>query len=282
MENGFKLSPSQLVTFAFCPKKYYYRYVLNIKEPSSPHMVRGTILHKVIETFYNTENLLGDTGDWHWDSKKFFAEMTRILDEEWVKIGTEYENAFVSEEQKQKFYHETKDFLDFHSTKLAFALHTKKEELDPDSRWYQAEIKKHFYPKDREAFIQNDEIQGYIDKVINLYGNGVAIIDFKTSKSSLPSFIDEGHLLQLKAYAYLWNLQHGQVPKYVGIEYMRSGNTIFYPITTADLDEVDKLITTVKSARETNSFPQTKQRLCDWCFYKDRCFTEEKTKEVLQ
>ena len=245
--------------------------MLNIKEPNSVHMVRGTILHKVIENFYNTENLLADIGDWHWDAKKFFAEMVRILDEEWAKIGAEYEDIFTNKEQKDEFYHETKDFLDFHSTKLAFALHKKKSELDPDSRWYETEIKKHFFPKDREAFIENDEIMGYIDKVINLYGNGVAIIDFKTSKSGLPSFIDEGHLLQLKAYAYLWNLKHGQVPKFVGIEYMRSGNTIFYPITKQDLDEVDKLITKLKEARDTNNFLVNRQRLCDWCYYKDRC-----------
>lgn len=280
-KRDFKLSPTQLVTYDFCPRKYYYRYIRGIKEPASPHLVRGKIFHKVIEIFFGSVDIMEKDferrgiKEWKVQAESFEKLFFSILNGEWKKIGkiSEYEDVFKSEEEKKKFYEETKEFLEFYSYKIAFSLMKKKDELDPGSKYYDLEIKRHFYPKHREQFLEDDDMMGYIDKVIGLFGDGVAIIDVKTSKSRLPSFINRGHLLQLKSYAYMWFKKKNVIPKFVGIEYVRTGNTVFYPLKKSDLDDVEKIITELKNNRGkgVTCFPKKEGKLCGWCFFNKFC-----------
>jgi len=66
----------------------------------------------------------------------------------------------------------------------------------------------------------------------------------------------------------------GVVPKYVGIEYVRSGNSMYYEIDEADLKEIESVIKEMKACRTMEQHPMKPQRLCEWCYFKDKCYLE--------
>lgn len=273
-----------MVMYSFCPRKYFYRYIKCIKEPPTPHMVRGRMFHRIIERFFEEEDIMKNIPKnlgWKDQAHMFELVFFAILEQEWDKIGSaDYPDTFESVEQKSEFYEQTKEFLEFYAYKLAYALAKKKEELDSESQYYELDIKRHFYPKHREQLVENDNMKGFIDKVVGLFGKGVAIIDIKTSKVRLPDFIDRSHLLQLKAYAYLWLGRTGDLPRFVAIEYVRNGSTVFYPITLVDMEEVEALISELNEKKQSGDielFPKKEGKLCGWCFYKGMCDGEKKT-----
>lgn len=51
-DEELKLSPSAAKTFLKCPKKYYFKNLLNLKEPSVFAANYGNIVHSIMEVFY--------------------------------------------------------------------------------------------------------------------------------------------------------------------------------------------------------------------------------------
>lgn len=47
------LSPSAIDMYLKCPKKYEYHYVLGISTPKTAALIKGSAIHKGIETYYN-------------------------------------------------------------------------------------------------------------------------------------------------------------------------------------------------------------------------------------
>lgn len=254
-----------------CSRKFYYKYLENIPEPETAETVRGTIFHKVLQDFYMVIDVKSYS-KLHWDdiASSFEKILEQLFETEWAKIGADYNDVFA--DKKEEFYKETKEFLKFYAFKEAFRLHEIFKQNNIDDRWFNENIARGFFPKDREMFIDIEEMHGYVDKTINIFGRGVGIVDYKTSKSPLPHYIDSSHLLQLKAYAYLLKRKTGQLPYHVSIYYARTGESVYYEISNKDVDEVASLVKEIKSLnRNITSFPQKPTKLCNYCFYKDIC-----------
>ena len=279
MPNNIRLSPSGISTFAQCEAKFYYRHVLKIPEKPSVFQIRGRIIHKVFELFFENIQIAKIEKKKHWHSvwQDFKSFIFELLDTEWEKIGKQdspYMDIFESKEQKEFLYQETKEFLDFFCVKMAYSLFNKVQELK-DDEWFEQNLKKHFYPKHREFKIEllQDNIVGFIDKTLSLYGEGVAIVDYKTSKSSLPHFIAESDLKQCKAYAWLWFKKFKELPKFVSVFYVRDGESIYYPISEKDLQEIEGDIKSIRSkSLELSAFPKSPSVLCNYCDFFQKCF----------
>src|SRR3989338_2697380 len=48
-------SPSSVNLFKQCPRKYYYRYILNLESVPSIHTIRGNITHSVLQYFFDVD-----------------------------------------------------------------------------------------------------------------------------------------------------------------------------------------------------------------------------------
>lgn len=278
-ENNLRLSPTAISSYYECPRKFFYIYIRGIEEKPKPSRIRGKIVHKVLDHFFNYVNLSDITEqDWQVLWKKFKKVLFSLLETEWKMIGKEYTDCFKNEDQKKEFLEETKKFLDFYAAKLSFSLSNKMLELDKNSKWFEDNLKRFFYPKDRELklSLENSNISGIIDKTMTLFGNGIAIVDYKTSKCPLPHFIPESDLKQGKAYAYLWKESFDEIPRHISFYYLRTGESVYYPITEKDIEEIKKDIRKIRDKKPIiGEFSMNETRLCKFCDFKRFCFKKE-------
>jgi len=279
--NNIRLSPTSIACYFECPRKFFYRYIRGIEEKPTPSKVRGKIVHCVLEHFFTIVNLtdIEEGNHWHDLWKKFRDVLFSLLETEWNLIGKNYDDCFKNEAQKTNFLNETKEFLDFYAIRLAFSLMNKIKELDRNSEWFEENIKRFFYPKNMEMKLElNDEgIAGFVDKTMSVFGKGIAIVDYKTSKCSLPHFIPEEHLKQGKAYAFLWQKLFGEMPKHISFYYLRTGESVYYPISERDIEEIRKDIEEIRSKKpKLEEFKKKESKLCDFCDFKMFCFQEKK------
>jgi len=285
LRNGtnVKLSPTALALYFECPRKFFYIHIRNIPEKPTPAKVRGSITHKILDHFFNYVNIADiQEEDWHVLWKRFNKVLESLLDTEWKLIGKDYPDCYKSEKQKMEDYKETKKFLDFYAAKLAFSLSDKLCSIDRNSEWFEKEIKDFFYPKDRELKLNSESsnISGIIDKTLTLFGGGIAIVDYKTSKCPLPHYIPESHLKQGKAYAYLWKECFKELPRHISFYYLRTGESVYYPIKEEDVEEIKKDIEEIRSKRPVpEEFPKNKSGLCNYCDFKSFCFKGEGDEE---
>ena len=275
-KNNIRLSPTAIATYYSCPRKFFYVYIRKIPEKPSPEMVRGSITHKVLDHFFNYVNIADiQDADWQILWQRFKKVLFSLLDTEWKLIGKSYNDCFSSEEKKKEAYKETKRFLDFYAARLSFSLSEKLMTMNKSSIWYEKELKTFFYPKDREIKINLDDnnMAGIIDKTLSLFGKGIAIVDYKTSKCPLPHYIPKSHLKQGKAYAYLWKESFNELPKHVSFYYLRTGESVYYPITEADVDEIKRDIKEIRGKKPVpEEFPKNKTKLCEYCDFEGFCF----------
>ena len=276
--NSIRLSPSAIATYFDCQRKFFYVYIRKMPIKTSAAMVRGTITHKVLDHFFNYVNIADiQEDDWQILWKRFKKVLFSLLETEWKQIGKDHPDCYQSEKKKKEDLEETKRFLDFYAAKLAFSLSDKLSTLDKNSRWFETELKRFFYPKDRELRINLDNnMAGVVDKTLSLFGKGIAIVDYKTSKCPLPHFIPESHLKQGKTYAYLWKERFDELPKHISFYYLRTGESVYYPITEADIEEIKRDIKEIRSKKPVPiEFPKNKTKLCDYCDFKGFCFKKK-------
>ncbi len=282
-QNNIRLSPTGIACFYECPRKFYYIYIREIKEKPKPSMVRGKIVHRVLEHFFTFIDLtdIEEGSNWQEVWEKFRKALFSLLETEWKQIGKLYDDCFKNQTQKTRFLNETKEFLDFYAIKLAYSLMNKMKELDKNSKWFERDIKRFFYPKDMEMKleIEGENIKGFVDKTMSLFGKGIAIVDYKTSKCALPHFIPDGHLKQGKAYAFLWNELFKEMPKHISFYYLRTGESVFYPISERDIEEIKGDISLIRGKKPVISeFSKKESRLCDFCDFKILCFKKKDVK----
>ena len=281
--NGVRLSASGIATYSMCQRKFYHRHIEKLPEKPSPAKVRGSIVHKILDEFFNVVDLSKVQTDKHWHDiwKEFRDILNILLDAEWKLIGDEYPDCFDNERQKQEFLGDTKEILDFYSAKLAFSLSNKIKQFK-NSKWFNSDLKRFFYPKDREyklEFLEQNMI-GFVDKTMSLIGGGIAIVDYKTGKTTLPHYIAKEDLKQCKVYAYLWKAVFGKTPKHISVFYLRDGESVYYPIDDDDLEEIRKDVEEIRSKEGVKeNFEKNVTRLCGYCDYWNLCFKDREDYE---
>ena len=128
-------------------------------------------------------------------------------------------------------------------------------------------------PKYAEKWVKSQEyaIVGVIDVVCNDFDGGTTLLDYKTSKRYGP-YLPEEYYRQLIIYAFLYTLEMGEMPNFVGVNYLRFDDTFFVKVTQNQLDEARDLIKFVhdciKEREEMEDrYEQVPQNLCKWCSF---------------
>ena len=130
-------------------------------------------------------------------------------------------------------------------------------------------------PKYAEKWVKSHDyaIIGIVDAVCNDFDGGTTLLDYKTSKRYGP-YLPEDYYRQLIIYAFLYTLEMGEMPKFVGVSYLRFDDTFYVKVNQGVLDEAKELIKMVhdclKERMEVEeNYEQKPQNLCKWCsFYK--------------
>lgn len=184
-EEVLKLSPTKLQTFLDCPQKFYYQYILKMREKVSlGHVLLpfqlGNIEHKVIETYLN-ENT-------SWDKENHKKIINSQIREALDGLKIQLEDFYF-----QKYFIEIRDY-----TKNVIRELLKFNTIKDISFGFEKPIGEK---------INNVHFGGQLDLLIRTpFGAGV--LDFKRGSSSVPSDTD---ILNYKKIQITYYLSHYKI-----------------------------------------------------------------------
>jgi hypothetical protein len=128
-------------------------------------------------------------------------------------------------------------------------------------------------PKYAEKWVKSNDyaVIGIVDAVCNDFDGGTTLLDYKTSKRYGP-YLPEDYYRQLIIYAFLYTLEMGDMPNFVGVNYLRFDDTFFVKVNQGVLDEAKETIKYVhdclKERMEVEeNYEQKPQNLCKWCSF---------------
>jgi CRISPR/Cas system-associated exonuclease Cas4 (RecB family) len=256
------LSPTQILAFLACPRKWYYEYVKKLEVPEKFPLVRGTVVHKVCEKIFEWQPPPGI------DYSQLVASMVDrgqdLLDLYWEKFE-------VTEKFGDGKFDETlgmiEKFLQLHKWKMDSVFSKYK---DIGKAWNFTK------PKKREYVIHDKEIgvKGIIDAVLEMGPEGTVLVDYKTSRVYKHA-VSKEHERQMYIYALLYTRETGKMPDYVSVEYLLNGQVANYPVREVFLDETRDLISYVRantvSESEEDYETNTEYKFCPWCDFRQTC-----------
>lgn len=163
------LSYSQIETFEICPLHYKLKYILKVPTPASASASFGTSIHAALKSFY--ENIAAG-------AKPSDKLLFKLLEDNWVKEG------YKDKKHEKDFFEKGKLYL---SGYLKEGYNSKTPILSLEQPFT--------IPLGKDL-----KIGGRVDRVDDLGGGEIEIIDYKTG-ATIPSQKEVDKNLQLSFYA---------------------------------------------------------------------------------
>jgi len=254
------LSPSKINTFMKCPREFYYNYVEKVKQRPNIHLVKGSVVHKVLEDFYRAykpdpkkvlSKLFKDT----WKS---YAGMIKMLEMEPKELKGHKKDALTM----------IMNFYEVHRRKMEGTIIQGKAENEQHA----------FYltkPKFKELYVKDEALRtrGYIDRIHQGFDGTITIADYKTS-SRYGIGLGDDYKRQLSIYALLYQNQEGKMADFCSIIFLRYGEEVLLEVTPSLLkfarDSIDYVWEKTRSAA-IEDYPLKEGRLCGWCSFNNIC-----------
>ncbi len=263
-----RLSPSKINTYMKCPREFYYKYIAQMPEKKTIHLFRGTLVHAVLEDLFKKEfrNFTawekGNPSEWmqeqfeeRWakdiDSKKWLLELHTADEMAAMRLETEalLQNFVMSVDKKLNEMVEWKIYK---------------------SKW---QAWNSVAPKYAEKWVKSKDyaVIGIVDAVCSDFDGGTTLLDYKTSKRYGP-YLPEDYYRQLIIYAFLYTLEMGEMPDFVGVNYLRFDDTFYVKVNQGVLDEAKEVIMYVHDClnermKDEDKYEQKPQNLCKWCSF---------------
>ncbi|MFC2134052.1 RecB family exonuclease [Bacteroidota bacterium] len=256
-------SPSSVNTYKQCPRKYYYHYIEELPTSPSIHLIRGNIVHSVLEDFFDIDEKI-DSED------ALRMHLFLLFDKLWNEKYPELLELDMDEKKLKCYYDQSRQMLTNWFNRFKKKLRTQ---LDQGNSFN--ESVEHLTPT-REMQFSSDKfkVRGFIDAIYEKNGNTV-IMDYKTSRKGE---LTEEYQLQLGIYALMYEETKGVKPGFVGIDFMNHSELII-PVTEKLVENAKKDLSYVHSktvSKDLNDYPQKQSPLCKWstgqCDYYDKCF----------
>lgn len=268
-------SPSSINIYKQCPRKYYYLYVEKLSTRESIHLIRGSVVHKVLEDFYDMS--IGQNNE----SFKFLHMRTlSLFTRYWKEAKDELKTLNLTEKELEKYFDESVFMLQNWFNRFKQKMLTRMEKSASFAQAFR-DIK----PLCEELYKSEEfMIKGYIDAIHNI-DDKVILMDYKTSKKDT---ITDQYRLQLAIYAFLYEQTHGTRPHYVGIDFLKSMQKLL-PVTDDLIKhaqfEIEQIHASTPS-NDINDFPLKPSPLCKWktgqCDFYEICFKKMKVEEYKQ
>ena len=251
-------SPSSINTYKQCPRKYYYNYIEELETKPSIYLIRGNIMHSVLENFFKVDPKNLSENHYDFELKTIAHELLNKL---WNEKKEELEKLELGNAKLEFYLRESRNMLD--NWLNLFINKLKKEggvdgfiKLTPETEVY-------FESKDHM-------VRGYVD-AIHVIDGKINIIDYKTSKSD--ELRDE-YKLQLAIYALMYHEKHGKMPHRAGVDFLRHGEKfIDVDQELLDLAKTEtELIQKNTQGDKKEDYKLKPSRLCNWCDFYSSCF----------
>lgn len=246
------LSPSRAGDFQNCPLLYRFRVIDKLPEPADPVMVRGSLVHAVLEDLFG-EAAPGRT----------LERAVGLLPSEWAKLRdaeprlTELFTAEQAVEETQ-WLASCIDLLQTY-----FSMEDPRY-LEPAAR------------EERVTWLNDDGVAfgGIIDRVDVAPDGRIRVVDYKTGRSPNPRYEDKA-MFQMKFYALVIWRSRGVIPTLLQLMYLGDASFLRYEPVEADLVATEKklvaLWAAIERAIELRDFPPRKSGLCGWCAHQKHC-----------
>lgn len=252
------LSPSRAGDFITCPLLYRFRTIDKIPETPNPVMVRGTLVHAVLERLFDD------------------PAAQRTLDHAVSMVPAEWQKLLVKNPELADLF-----AADAHSDGSAGVeegqwLASCTAFLD---NYFRMEDPKYLEPDSRELWVTHEldsglTLRGIVDRIDIAPDGRIRVVDYKTGKSPNSRFEDKA-LFQMKFYALVIWRERGVIPTLLQLMYLGDGRFLRYEPIEADLLATERklqaLWTAIAAAMEAGDFPPRKNPLCNWCAHKAIC-----------
>jgi putative RecB family exonuclease len=251
------LSPSRAGDFMACPLLFRFRTVDRLPEPFSPVAVRGTVVHKVLETLFDLPA-----------AERTPARAAELLQPAWEAVLTEepeLAGMFAGDQEAEASVPE-----------LGAWLASCQDSLQ---RYFALEDPTRLEPAEREAYVETllDSrllLRGYVDRLDVAPTGEIRVVDYKTGNAP-PEAFEAKALFQMKFYALVIWRTRGVIPRMLQLVYLGSGELLRYSPDEQDLlateRKVEALWKAIQRARETGDWRPNRGPLCTWCAHQALC-----------
>ena len=263
-----RLSPSKINTYHKCPREFYYKYIAQMPEKKTIHLFRGTLVHAVLEDLFKKQfrNFTAwEKGDPAvWMEEQFQERWAKDIDSKtWLsELHTADEMAAMKLETQELL----QNFVGSVNKKLNEMVTWKIYK----SKWQACNS---VAPKYAEKWVKSKDyaVIGIVDAVCSDFDGGTTLLDYKTSKRYGP-YLPEDYYRQLIIYAFLYTLEMGEMPNFVGVSYLRFDDTFYVKVNQSVLDEAKEVIMYVHDClkermKDEDKYEQKPQNLCKWCSF---------------
>jgi putative RecB family exonuclease len=246
------LSPSRAGDFQNCPLLYRFRTIDRLPEPADPVMVRGTLVHAVLEDLL-AEPAPGRTLD----------RAVELLPGEWDKLRAEeprLAELFTAEQAADEtaWLASSVDLL-----RTYFGME--------DPRWLEPASREERVAYELESGVT---FAGIVDRIDVAPDGRIRVVDYKTGRSPNPRFEDKA-MFQMRFYALVIWRTRGVIPTLLQLMYFGDGTFLTYEPEEQELLATERklvaLWAAIERAIELRDFPPRKSGLCGWCAHKALC-----------
>jgi DNA helicase-2/ATP-dependent DNA helicase PcrA len=240
----WKLSYSQIELYRRCPKQYQYRYIIKLPEPESSALAFGSSVHLALELFYR-DIKEGKEAD--------KADLLNYFKENFISYG--YQSRFYQNKAKKHGEQILSSYYD--------SFHNQRGQV--------IEVEHDFSLKlnsNGEDYV----IRGKIDR-IDLKGNTVEIIDYKTGKMPKPSELKRSLQLNIYALAFLETRKNTTNNEELQLcyHYLDVGEGFCMKANSEKLEKAKTDIATVFTNMQKEQYGPNKGYHCSWCPFKIVC-----------
>ncbi len=255
------LSPSRAADFKTCPLLYRFRTIDRLPERKSLAMVRGTLVHSVLERLYDLP-----------PAQRTVDGALQLLEPAWADLQTEPEVAelFATVQGEGA---ET-DVNAPESVEAWLASAGKLVE-----RYFTIEDPTRIQPEGREELVEVTLpdgllLRGFVDRLDVAPSGALRVVDYKTGSMPREAFENKA-LFQMKFYALVLWRTRGVVAAQLKLIYLGDGDALTYSPDEAELLRFERTLLAIWSAIEravsTGDFRPNKSRLCGWCDHQAVC-----------
>ena len=263
-----RLSPSKINTYHKCPREFYYKYIAQMPEKKTIHLFRGTLVHAVLEDLFKKQfrNFTA------WEKGDPAVWMEEQFQERWAKDidSKTWLNELHTADEMAAMKIETQELLQ----NFVGSVNKKLNEMVTwkiyKSKW---QAWNSVAPKYAEKWVKSKDyaVIGIVDAVCSDFDGGTTLLDYKTSKRYGP-YLPEDYYRQLIIYAFLYTLEMGEMPNFVGVSYLRFDDTFYVKVNQGVLDEAKEIIMYVHDClkermKDEDKYEQKPQNLCKWCSF---------------
>ncbi len=234
-------SYTKLENFVNCPRQFFYRYIVGLKEPESIYKIIGIATHKILSSL-------------HKSGRVTYENMVKLLNQLWTSQD------FYSEFESRNIYTLIKDMLENY---IALAENEKFKVVSTEESF--------------NVRMEGKKFTGRFDRIDRLSDGSERVVDYKTGKN-IPAIrgqlnaVKRGESFQIPIYSM------ARGGRYFSIYRLRYGpDKMNVMIDFNDKDAAKALSSAVESIRVTISelekghFPPAAASACRVCYFKRIC-----------